>query len=226
MLFLSAVGLPLQLLIIVTFLSHADYRNNMCIRMMLSISVLETIQIVCHGITSLATAFDMEIDDWSACLIGGAMTAAWTAMLPQQTLLAANRFFVLGDLYGNGDKNKLRTIVFNKSIFSHPKPQRWATNPKNAPEAPKLMKAIELRLLLQAFLGFTLVGLFVVFNYLLNEQIIPVTKVTVGGINLLWLLCCSFSSILNLAINKTLRQRAFLLLQFKWSRYDEKHESR
>ncbi|KAI1701261.1 hypothetical protein DdX_16221 [Ditylenchus destructor] len=221
MLFLSAVGLPMQLLVIVTFLSHADYRKNMCTRMMLSISVLEIIQIVCHGLTSLATAFDMGFDEWSASLIGGGLMAAWTAMLPQQALLAANRFFVLGDLYGNGDKNKLRNIVFNKSILSNQKPQQWATNPKNASEAPRLMKSMELRLLLQAFLGFTLIGLFVVFNYLLNEKIIPATKITVGGINVLWLICCSFSSILNLAINKTLRQRAFLLLQFKWSRYVE-----
>ncbi|KAI1730081.1 hypothetical protein Ddc_02760 [Ditylenchus destructor] len=262
--------------------------------MMLSISILEAIQLSCHFLMSLAVIFDVELVGWTATVIGAAVLSSWYAMLPQHTLLALNRFLVLGDMSGRGAKNKWSSIVFNmllsvcwlwgfayfalmqtplsrisfipqwstfqynsektfgkitkilgmantagspaiclgiyliilyklvrhRRLFSKRSSDRWVNTIRNCSEAPKLMNAAELRLLLQAFLGFSLIELNIVVNYLLNMSVIPITPNILCAIYGIWIMCCTFSSILYLVINKTLRRRAFLLL-FHWSKENE-----
>ncbi|KAI1730082.1 hypothetical protein Ddc_02761 [Ditylenchus destructor] len=273
---MSAFGISLQLLVVLTFVAYADYRKTICIRMMLSISVLEAIQLLCHFLMSLAVVFDADLVGWTASVIGGAVVSSWSAMLPQHTLLALNRFLVLGDMSGRGAKNKWSSYLFNmllslcwlwgiaffgllqtplseisfirdwsafkynsnktfgsitgyigmanmavspslclaiylvilfklvknRRFFSIYSSDRWANNSRKSSEAPKLMNAAELRLLLQAFLGFVLIGLLIIANYLLSVKVIPITKGVLTSLYGLWIMCCTFSSVLYLVINK------------------------
>ncbi|KAI1719138.1 serpentine type 7TM GPCR chemoreceptor srx domain-containing protein [Ditylenchus destructor] len=277
-----------------TFVAYADYRKTMCIRMMLSISVLEAIQLSCHFLMSLAVIFDVKLVGWTATIIGAAVLSSWYAMLPQHTLLALNRFLILGDMYGRGARNRYSSIIFNillsvcwfwgfsyfalmqtplsrisfipqwstfqynyektfgkitkilgmvntagspticlgiyliilyklvrhRRRFSKHSSDRWVNTVCNSSEAPKLMNAAELRLLLQAFLGFLLIELNIAVNYLLNMSVIPISPNILCAIYGIWITCCTFSSILYLVINKTLRRRAFLLL-FRWSKEND-----
>ncbi|KAI1719137.1 hypothetical protein DdX_06264 [Ditylenchus destructor] len=288
---MGAFGISLQLLIVATFVAYADYRKTMCIRMMLSISVLEAIQLSCHFLMSLAVVFEADLVGRTATVIGAAVVASWSAMLPQHTLLALNRFLVLGDMCGRGARNRYSSIIFNillslcwlwgiaffvllqtplseisfirdwsafkynanktfasitgpigtanmaaspslclaiylvilfklvrhRRLFSISSSDRWANNSRKPSETPQLLNKAELCLLLQSFLGFTLIGLLIIANYLLSAKVIPITKSVLTSLYGLWIMCCTFSSVLYLVINKTLRRRAFLLL-FHWSK--------
>lgn len=93
----SCLFLALHLLTLTVFLVYEEYRRLSCFRIMFSIGVLNTIQLLCIGINGLGMLFGWHFggSGWAVTLIGSLLNASFAAVAPQHLLLAVNRLIVV-----------------------------------------------------------------------------------------------------------------------------------
>ena len=92
---LSAPLIALQLLTLIVFASCDEYRQLTCYRIMFSIGVADTAQLVVHAASGVAMLCDYLFLGWTADLLGAVLFAAWMAMVPQHAVLAANQLLIV-----------------------------------------------------------------------------------------------------------------------------------
>jgi len=94
---LSLPLIVLQLITLAIFTTQSEYRQLTCYRIMLSIGVADTAQLLVHCIDGLAMMCDYVFTGWAINLLGAVLMSAWMAMVPQHTVLAANRLMVVAE---------------------------------------------------------------------------------------------------------------------------------
>lgn len=95
MLLFSAGPIPLQVLVLATLLSRREYRSLTCYQIMISMGVLDVLQLVVLAANGLAILSDCTYDGWVGKWLGAVLIAAWWALIPQHLLLAVNRLLLI-----------------------------------------------------------------------------------------------------------------------------------
>lgn len=86
---LSIPFILLQLLTLAVFASQSEYRQLTCYRIMFSIGLADTAQLVVHAVSGMAIMCDH--------VFGAVLFAAWMVIIPQHTMLAANRLMIVSE---------------------------------------------------------------------------------------------------------------------------------
>jgi Serpentine type 7TM GPCR chemoreceptor Srt len=95
---LSVPFIALQLVTLAVFASQSEYRQLTCYRIMFSIGLADTAQLLVHAISGMAMMCGYQFTAaWAANLLGAVLCSAWIAMVPQHTVLAINRLMVVAD---------------------------------------------------------------------------------------------------------------------------------
>ena len=88
----------LQLITLAVFTTQSEYRQLTCFRIMLSIGVLDILQLLVHCINGVAMLNDHLFEGWPKTVLGGMLFSSWMVMTPQHLLLAVNRLLVVRKL--------------------------------------------------------------------------------------------------------------------------------
>ncbi|KAI1700154.1 serpentine type 7TM GPCR chemoreceptor srx domain-containing protein [Ditylenchus destructor] len=115
---MAVVALPLQLITIPVFLIYEEYRSSICYRIMLSIGIADTFQILVHLIMAISLAFDIGVDGPLEEIMGSLLFPAFVVAILQQLVLALNRFLVLLHLNVPKVESKRERLCFNALIFA------------------------------------------------------------------------------------------------------------
>jgi len=95
--FLSLPSIALQLITLTVFATQPEYRQLPCYRIMFSIGLADTAQLLVHIIDGVAMLYDYLFTGLATTILGAVLFAAWMAMIPQHAVLAANRLMVVAE---------------------------------------------------------------------------------------------------------------------------------
>lgn len=95
---LSTLFLLLHALTLTVFAAHAEYRNLSCFRIMFSIGLFKSIQLVCIGLNGERLVMLFDRGNSSGVMYAITLYAIFSAVGPQHLMLAINRLVVLGQM--------------------------------------------------------------------------------------------------------------------------------
>lgn len=95
--FISIPSIFLQLITLAVFAFQPEFRQLPCYRIMFSMGLADTAQLLVHAIDGVAMMCDYLFTAWSTTILGAMLFSGWMTMVAHHAVLAVNRLMVLAE---------------------------------------------------------------------------------------------------------------------------------